>query len=215
MAGSDQQDVPFPDGQRLRALGRLELVPKDTLSGLEPGHAAEAGNVEQDAPADQPVLQDLDRMSCRAARRDGIRRHSVVQRSFVGDVGKGVDVGVGVVVVIDSHVVLGEAERLGSAPRGHVVIRWMGVVRALDGVQRMAQRDRDPLADEPCGSGDSLGRDVVQRAANVVVAPSPPGAHGSKERVELLGADVDSVGRSVHVPGSIRPTGAAAIVLPG
>jgi hypothetical protein len=33
---------------------------EDVLAGLQPGHPAEPGNIQQHAPADQPVTEDLD-----------------------------------------------------------------------------------------------------------------------------------------------------------
>lgn len=64
MTGADQEDVALPDGYALRPLGGFELVAEDVLAGLQPGHPAEPGNVEQHATADQAVTEGLDRPDC-------------------------------------------------------------------------------------------------------------------------------------------------------
>ena len=53
---------PALDRHALLALGRLEVRAEDVLARLQPGHAAQARDVEEDAAADQPVLEDLDRL---------------------------------------------------------------------------------------------------------------------------------------------------------
>jgi hypothetical protein len=57
---ADKEDVALADGDALILLGGFEFVCEDLLAGLEPGHSAEPGDVEQHAAADQTVLQDLD-----------------------------------------------------------------------------------------------------------------------------------------------------------
>ena len=190
MAGSDQQDVPFPDGHPLLGLGCLQLIAKDVLPRLEPRDPSESRNVEQDAPSDQTVLQDLDRLGRGTARGDGVRGFPVVERSLVADVREGVDVRMGVAVVVDTHVVLGEANGIVAAPRRHVMVRGPRVVRRRGRVQRPTERDGDPLTHEPGSRSDALGRDAVQRAALVVLSPFPPGTHSPKESLELLSGDV-------------------------
>ena len=66
MAGADQEDVALADRHALLALGPLEVLAEDVLAGLEPGHPAQPRHVEQHAPADQAVLEDLDRVDGRA-----------------------------------------------------------------------------------------------------------------------------------------------------
>ena len=62
MSGADQQDVALAHADALLALGRLEVLGEDVLTGLEPGHAAKAGDVEQDAASHEPILEHLDRV---------------------------------------------------------------------------------------------------------------------------------------------------------
>ena len=58
---ADEQDVAGSDRHALLALRRLEVSREHVLARLEPGDAAHARHVEQDAAADQPVLEDVDR----------------------------------------------------------------------------------------------------------------------------------------------------------
>ena len=113
MAGADEEDVALGHRHALLALGRLEVLAEDVLAGLEPGHPAQPGHVEQHAAADQAVLDDLDRVDRRALRGDGGARLAVVEGAVEGDVAERVDMAVAVVVIVDADVVLGEAERSG------------------------------------------------------------------------------------------------------
>ncbi len=69
MTGADEQDVPGAHAYPLVALRRLEVLAEDVLARLEPGNAAHAGNVEQDSPADEAVLENLDCTRWRTIRR--------------------------------------------------------------------------------------------------------------------------------------------------
>jgi hypothetical protein len=78
------------------------------LTGLDPVDTAHPRHVEQDGPADQPVLQDLDRARPCARRCHRPRRLPIEQATLERDVAKSVDVAVTVVVVVEPHVILGE-----------------------------------------------------------------------------------------------------------
>jgi hypothetical protein len=83
-----------------------------------------------------------------------------------------------VIVVVESDVVLDEVHRLGGwrAARQlrHVVIGWYRVVDRRERVQWQAQRNANPIADQPRGRDDELGSQQVQRAALIVGSPAPP-----------------------------------------
>jgi hypothetical protein len=192
---------PSPTRVALLALRGLQILAEDVLARLQPRHLAQPWDVQQDPAAGEAVLEGLDRHGGGPLGRDGARGFPVVQRAFEADVTERVDVCVGVVVVVDSHVVLGQRQRPVAGDRDHAVIRRFRVVGRGDGVQRPAERDRDPLAHESGRGREALGREVVERPALVVVAPASPGAQLSKERRELLGGDGGSAhAASIHPP---------------
>ena len=53
---------PSRDAHALLALGRLEVLGEDVLTGLEPRDPAQPRNVEQHAAPHEPVLEDFDRV---------------------------------------------------------------------------------------------------------------------------------------------------------
>ena len=63
MAGAHQEDVSFLNAHALPEFAGLEVVAEDVLPGLEPWHAAHAGDVEQDAGPDETVLRSFHRRS--------------------------------------------------------------------------------------------------------------------------------------------------------
>ena len=95
MAGTYEEHVALTSGDSLLSLGRLEVIAEDVLAGLEPGHSAETGDVEQDASPDQAVCEHLDRIDRRASGSHGVVRRAVVQESLVGDMAERVDVACG------------------------------------------------------------------------------------------------------------------------
>jgi hypothetical protein len=140
VAGAHEQDVALADGDALLALGRLEVRAGDVLARLEPGHAAHARDVEEDAAADESVGEDVDRVDRRSPLGHRPLRPGVVEDAVVGDVAERVDVGVAVVVVVDAHEVLREAHR----PRADVAVgqhrhRVHGRLRAV-GRRECAER---------------------------------------------------------------------------
>ncbi len=195
VAGAYQEHVALANGDALLSLGRLEVVAEDVLAGLEPAQSAETGNVEQDAPPDQSVPEDLDRFGLRASGSHGVHGRPVVEKPLVGDVAERVDVRVAVVVVVGAHEVHGEPQR----PRpvvvvlfgGHEVNCGDGIVRCGRGVQWQAQRHAGALAHEAGGRGDPLGHEPIQRPTLIALAPSPPGTHAAKDLAELVGGHLD------------------------
>ena len=71
MTRADEQDVAGPHRHAVVALRRLEILAEHVVAGLEPGDAAHSRHVEQNAAADQPVLEDVDR--ARLSRAGGER----------------------------------------------------------------------------------------------------------------------------------------------
>ena len=71
-------------------------------------------------------------------------------------------------------------------PVDHVVKRRPRVVRAGNRVDRQRERDATPGPHEAGGGLDMLRRDVVERAAVVVRAPSAPVAELLEKLLELL-----------------------------
>src|SRR5262249_7429831 len=61
VAGAHVQDVAGLNREALLPLRGLELVREDVLSWLDPPHAAETRDVEEDASPDQAVLERVDR----------------------------------------------------------------------------------------------------------------------------------------------------------
>ena len=151
---------PGTDANALLALGGLEVVGGDVLSRLEPRDPAQPRHVEQHAAPDEAVPQDVDRPRLGALRGHGLLGHRVVEEAVVGDMGEGVDVAVTFVVVVDPDVVLREAHAPGSdvlvGQHGHVVIRRLGIVDAVLGVERQAEGDRDATAHESRGRDHAL-----------------------------------------------------------
>ena len=100
---ADEQDVADVHGHTLRRAPRPR-GPRGTRGPrLHPANPAHAGHVEQNAAADQPVLEDVDRPGLRAElgdRRSGLPSKS---EAIEGDVAEGVDVAVALVVVVDAR----------------------------------------------------------------------------------------------------------------
>ena len=116
--------------------------------------------------------------------------HPVVEAALVGDVREGVDVAVALVVVVDADVVLGEAHAAGPdvlvGQHRHVVIRRLGVVDPVLGVERQAERHRDARADEPRRRDHALRREVVERSALGVLGEGAPVRDLREQLPELL-----------------------------
>jgi hypothetical protein len=55
------------------------------------------------------------------------------------------------------------------------------------------ERDRLAGANEPGGCDDAIGRQLVEGAALVLLAPAAPGADGVEERPEVRRAQIDAV----------------------
>ena len=166
------------------------------LAGLEPRDPAQPRHVEQYPAADETVLHGLDRVDSGGCPGESGTRLAVVEGAVERDVAERVDVGVRVVVVVDADVVLGEPKRSRSdvdvGEQGHSVLRRVRVVEALLRVPRMAERDRLAAADEPSGSDDAIGAELVESPELVVLAPASPVRDGLKERLELRRGHVDS-----------------------
>ena len=123
------------------------------LARLQPWDAAHPRHVEQNAAADQPVLEDVDRAGMSAEIVGGRHRLAVEERAVERHVAEGVDVRVPVVVVVDAHVVLGESDRsrpdVDVGQHRHVMVGGLGHVDAGLSAERLAERDRDAGLDEP------------------------------------------------------------------
>ena len=85
------------------------------LARFQPRHSAQPGDVEQDAAADDAVLDELDPLRRRPCGADAARLHAVVEQALIGDVAQRVDVRVPVAVVVDADEVLGEPDRPEAA----------------------------------------------------------------------------------------------------
>src|SRR4029453_17188093 len=90
VTGSNEEHVALADGDALLELGCLELVAKDVLARIEPGHIAEAGDIEQDSSGNQAVREHLDRIGLGASGRHRAGRSPVVQGALVDEVAGGV-----------------------------------------------------------------------------------------------------------------------------
>jgi hypothetical protein len=62
-------------------------------------------------------------------------------------------------------------------------------------VQRQGERDGLAGANEPARRHDALGRELVERAALIILTPSSPGADALEQRPELRRAHLDAAAR--------------------
>jgi hypothetical protein len=67
IAGADEHGVSCAHGDALALLRGDELVGRDGMAGLEPRHAVNGGNVQQDAPGDDALGRVVDRQPGRAS----------------------------------------------------------------------------------------------------------------------------------------------------
>ena len=141
-------------------------------------------------------MQQVDRPGCCASGGDLHGGRPAVQEAVVRNVAEGVDVAVPLVVVIDADVVLGEAHAPGSdvdvGQHRHLVMRRLGVVDAPLRVERPAERNRHPEANQPGGGGDPVGGEVVEGPHLRPLAPATPVGDLPEELVELAGAEIDA-----------------------
>src|SRR4029079_17590762 len=71
--------------------------------------------------------------------------------------------------------------------------RRLGVLHAGTRVERQPEGDGLADAHEPGGRQDALGRELVERASLIVIAPTAPGADPLEQRCELRGAHLCTV----------------------
>jgi hypothetical protein len=68
VTGANKKHVAHVHSHPLVALRRLQVLAEHMLTRLDPGHPANARNVEQNAAANEPVLEDGDRARLGALR---------------------------------------------------------------------------------------------------------------------------------------------------
>ena len=177
-------EIAAPDRDVLLLGAFVEFVVGDAFAVLHPFHAAEARDVEQHAAPDHLVLGMLDAEHVQPARVDQLGVVAVIGLVLVEHVAERVPVGGAlhaqherVVGVADLVPVLLAGDGVGAG-REHLVDRIeaaaeQAVLRAL-AVERNAEREHLAGADQARRLDDVLGRDVVERAALVVLAPAAP-----------------------------------------
>ena len=190
---------PIDDVLLLGAL--VEFVVGDALAVLHPFHAAEARDVEQHAAADHLVLGMLDAEHGEAARVDQLGVVAVIGLVLVEDVAERVPMRGAlhaqhqrVVGVADLVPVLLAGDGVGAGGE-HLVDRVeaaaeQAVLRAV-AVERDAEREHLAGADQARRLDDVLGRDVVERADLVVLAPAAPVGQLLRGLGDRLFADLD------------------------
>ena len=162
----------------------VQFVVGDALAVLHPRHLAEAGDVEQHAAPDHLVLGMLDAEHRKTARVDQLGVVAVVGLVLMKDVAERVPMRrtldaqhERVVGVADLVPVLLAGDGVGAG-REHLVDRIEAAaeqsgLRAV-AVERNAKREHLAGANEARRVDDILGRDVVQRADLVFLAPPSP-----------------------------------------
>ena len=193
----------------------LEIVHRDGVAVLEPIAALRPGNVQQDRPPDQRVLQLLRAEARRTEAGDLCRGDPVVGVAVVKDVRQAVPVRRRLEVQDDRVVGVAHLSRqrlarplLGSddviAPGGHRVAKAVepsvraGLRTAL--IEVHCQRDDPAGADQSGGLPDMSGGEVVGRPDLIVGTPPAP--------VAVFGdVFVEDVARRGHGRERPYPTG--------
>ena len=194
----------------------FEFVVGDALAVLQPRRLAEARDVEQHAAPDHLVLGMLDAEHAEPAGVDQLGVMAVVGLVLIEDVAERVPVGGAlhaqhqrVVGVADLVPVLLAGDGVGAG-RKHLVDRIEAAaeqpgLRAF-AVERDAEREHLAGADQAGGPDDVFGRDVVERADLVVLAPAAPVRELLGGFLDRLLADLD-VHRSFSLTRRLnRPT---------
>lgn len=143
------------------------------VAGLQPGHTAQPGNVQQHAAPDDAVVDEVQGQFAGALRRQACRRDTAVQLAVEDHVTERVEVAVRVPVHVHRQPVTGEVQprRVDVVRRGagHRVVRGFCVVTPRTGLDGGGERHRAPGADLGHGGHDAFGRQMAQ-------GPGPRGA---------------------------------------
>src|SRR6185437_11969514 len=201
LSGADYDKVAAADRNILILGAFVEFIVRNALTVLHPFHAAEARDVQQHAAADHLVLGVLDAEYVEAARIDHLGLMAVVAFVLIEDVAERVPMRSAlhaqhqsVVGIADLVPVL--ASRNGVGSRGqHLVDRVeapaeQAGLRAL-AVERDTKRKYLAGADQACRLHDVLGRDMVEGADLVFLAPAAPVAELLAGLGDRLFADFD------------------------
>src|SRR5712671_2842566 len=184
LPGPDDDEVAVPDVDILRLGAFVEFGVGNAFAILEPWHAAKAGDVEQHAAPDHLVLGMLDPEHVEALGVDELGVVSVIGLVLVKHMAERVPMGRAldaqierVVGVADLVPVLASRDGVGAG-RQHLVDRVetpaeQAGLRAV-AVERNAEREDLAGADQLGRIGDVLGRDVIEGADLVVLAPAAP-----------------------------------------
>ena len=132
MAHPDEQDVALADTDALVALGGGDVAGRDVVARFQPGHPAQAGDIEEHAAAGDAVGGDGDGELNGTGGGDGAGGHAVVEGAVEGDMAQGVDVAVGVAVDVHGDPVGRKFQAIGGGAGrlDHPVLGRVGVVGA-------------------------------------------------------------------------------------
>src|SRR5262252_3971251 len=184
LAGANEDEVAAADLDLLLLGALVELVVGNGFTVLEPVDAAETRDVEQHAAPHHLVLGMLDAQHVQPFGVDELGVIAVVGLVLVEDVPERIPVSCPlhaqiqrVVGVADLVPVLPAGDGVGAG-RQHLMDRIeapseQAGLRAV-AVERDAERKHSAGADQTRGLEDILGRDVVERADVVVLAPAAP-----------------------------------------
>src|SRR6516162_1494006 len=184
LAGANDDEVAAADLDLLLLGALVELVVRNGFTVLEPVDAAQTRDVEQHAAPHHLVLGMLDAQHAQSLGVDELGVIAVVGLVLVEDVPERIPVSgplhaqiQRVVGVADLVPVLPTGDGVGAG-RQHLVDRIeapseQAGLRTV-AVERDAERKHLAGADQTSGLDDILGRDVVERADVVVLAPAPP-----------------------------------------
>src|SRR5215472_10329674 len=184
LAGANDDEVAAADLDLLLLGALVELVVGNGFAVLEPVDAAQTRDVEQHAASHHLVLGMLDAQHVQPFGVDELGVIAVVGLIFVEDVPERIPMSrplhaqiQRVVGVADLVPVLPAGDGIGAG-RQHLV-DWIEAPSEQAGlravaVERDAERKHSAGADQTRGLDDILGRDVVERADVVVLAPAAP-----------------------------------------